>query len=180
MHTRWIHGGLAALLMMVAVAPGTVRASRDGRQAAKAPAEEALIKRAHAIHDKVIALDTHNDISPANFTAERNYTQRLDTQVNLPKMVEGGLDASFFIVYVGQGPLTPEGYDSAYKEAVAKFEAVHHLTQEIAPDKIELALTAADVTRIAKSGKKVALIGVENAYSLGTDLKRIKEFYDRG
>ena len=48
-------------------------------------------------------------------------------------MKEGGLDASFFIVYVGQGPLTPEGYDNAYKQAVAKFDAVHHLTKEIAP-----------------------------------------------
>jgi membrane dipeptidase len=147
---------------------------------AQAPAEAALVQKARGIHDRVIALDTHDDIDPANFTRQRNYTQRLDTQVNLPKMKEGGLDASFFIVYVGQGPLTPEGYDSAYKQAVAKFEAVHHLTKEIAPDQIELALTAADVPRIAKSGKKVALIGIENAYSLGTDIKRVKEFYDRG
>jgi membrane dipeptidase len=151
------------------------------RIAGQAPAaDDALVKKARAIHEKVIALDTHDDIDPANFTAERNYTQRLDTQVNLPKMVDGGLDAAFFIVYVGQGPLTPEGYDNAYKQAVAKFEAVHHLTKEIAPGQIELALTAADVPRIAKSGKKVALIGIENAYSLGTDIKRVKEFYDRG
>jgi len=147
---------------------------------AQATADAALIQKARAIHDRVIALDTHNDIEPANFTRQKNYTQRLDTQVNIPKMKEGGLDASFFIVYVGQGPLTPEGYDSAYKQAVAKFDAVHHLTKEIAPEQIELALTAADVTRIAKSGKKVALIGIENAYSLGTDIKRVKEFYDRG
>jgi membrane dipeptidase len=143
-------------------------------------ADEALVKRARAIHDRVIALDTHADINPENFTRQKNYTQRLETQVNLPKMVEGGLDAAFFIVYVGQGPLTQEGYDNAYKQAVAKFEAVHHLTKEIAPGQIELALTAADVPRIAKSGKKVALIGIENAYQLGTDLKRVKEFYDRG
>ena len=44
---------------------------------------------------------------PADFTADCNYTMRLTTQVNLPKMKEGGLDASFFIVYVGQGELTP-------------------------------------------------------------------------
>jgi len=164
---------LAALvLLMGAVAPAPAPA-QSGPDAA-------LVQKARAIHDRVITLDTHNDIEPDNFTRQKNYTQRLNTQVNIPKMVEGALDASFFIVYVGQGPLTPEGYDSAYKEAVAKFDAVHHLTKEIAPDKIELALTAADVTRIAKSGKKVALIGVENAYSLGTDLKRIKEFYDRG
>jgi membrane dipeptidase len=147
---------------------------------AQATADAALVQKARAIHDRVIALDTHDDIDPANFTRQKNYTQRLETQVNLPKMKDGGLDASFFIVYVGQGPLTPEGYDNAYKQAVAKFEAVHHLTKEIAPDQIELALTAADVPRIAKSGKKVALIGIENAYSLGTDIKRVKEFHDRG
>jgi membrane dipeptidase len=162
----------ALVVLSIALAPPPA--------AAQAAADAALVQKARAIHDRVITLDTHNDIEPANFTRQKNYTQRLDTQVNIPKMVEGGLDASFFIVYVGQGPLTPEGYDKAYKEAVAKFDAVHHLTQEIAPDKIGLALTAADVTRIAKSGRKVALIGVENAYSLGTDLSRIKEFYDRG
>jgi membrane dipeptidase len=95
-------------------------------------------------------------------------------------MVSGGLDAAFFIVYVGQGELTPAGYDNAYKQAIAKFDAIHHLTKEIAPDKIELALTADDVRRIAGKGKKVAIIGIENAYPLGTDLSRIKEFYDRG
>src|SRR5688500_133638 len=83
--------------------------------AAQAPADEALIKKARAVHERVIALDTHVDISPANFTADRNYTQRLENQVNLPKMFDGGLDAAFLIVYVGQGPLTAEGYDTAYK-----------------------------------------------------------------
>ena len=148
-------------------------------QAQAGPAE--IVARARAIHDRVITLDTHNDISPANFTPERNYTQRLGTQVNLPKMVEGGLDVSFFIVYVGQDTnFTPEGYKRAYDEAVAKFEAVHRLTETIAPDKIGLALTPADVRRIAASGRKVALIGIENAYPLGEDLKNIKAFYDRG
>jgi membrane dipeptidase len=147
---------------------------------AQGGADAELVKRARAIHDRVIALDTHVDISPANFTRERNYTQDLPTQVNLPKMLSGGLDAAFLIVYVGQGELTPAGYDDAYKQAVAKFDAIHRLTKEIAPDKIELALTADDVRRINAKGKKVALIGIENAYPLGTDLGRVKEFYDRG
>jgi membrane dipeptidase len=143
-------------------------------------AQQDLTARARAIHDRVIALDTHNDIDPQNFTASCNYTMRLTTQVNLPKMKEGGLDVSFFIVYVGQGDLTPAGYDNAYRAAIAKFDAVHRLTEQIAPSEIELALTSADVTRIAKSGKKVAVIGIENGYPIGTDLKRVKEFYDRG
>ena len=105
---------------------------------------------------------------------------RLTTQVNLPKMKEGGLDVSFMIAYVGQGELTPEGYDRAYKSAVEKFDAVHRLTEQIAPNEIELALTPADVVRIAKSGKKVAVIGIENGYPIGTDLERVREFWKRG
>ena len=143
--------------------------------------DPALVARARAIHDRVITLDTHVDINPVEFAGKtRNYTERLDTQVNLPKMEQGGLDAAFFVVYVGQGSLTPEGYDKAYAQAIEKFEAIHRLTKEIAPQRIGLALTAADVRAIAKSGRKVALIGVENAYPVGTDLRRVKEFYDRG
>ena len=149
--------------------------------AARAQNPPEIVARARAIHERVITLDTHDDINPANFTAERNYTQRLTTQVNLPKMVEGGLDVSFMIVYVGQDTnFTPEGYKRAYDQAIEKFEAIHRLTETIAPDKIGLALTPADVVRIAASGRKVAMIGIENAYPLGEDLKNIKAFYDRG
>ena len=56
-------------------------------------AEEALVKKARAIHEKVITLDTHIDFLPADLVGERNYTQRLDTQFNLPNMIDGGLNA---------------------------------------------------------------------------------------
>jgi membrane dipeptidase len=173
----------AAVLALTCVAALSVAAV--GAQ--PSTAESDLVRRARAIHDRVITLDTHNDIEPENFTPAKNYTQRLGTQVNLPKMTDGGLDASFFVVYVGQpnptrtpDALTPAGYERAYKEAIAKFEAVHRLTEQIAPDKIGLALSADDVRSIAASGRKVALIGVENAYPIGQDLRRVKEFHDRG
>jgi membrane dipeptidase len=169
--------GMTAAALAAAITAG------PAAQSPPAQNDDALATRARGIHERVIALDTHDDINPANFTPERNYTQDLPTQVNLPKMKSGGLDASFFIVYVGQGPLTPDGYDNAYKQALEKFEAIHRLTEKIAPNQIELALTAADVRRIDKAGKKVALIGVENGYSLGDDttaIKRVQEFYDRG
>lgn len=139
-----------------------------------------LVAKAKRIHDHVIKLDTHNDIEPSNFTADCNYTMRLTTQVNLPKMIEGDMDVSFMIVYVGQGPLTQEGFDDAYQQAVAKFDAIHRLTEQIAPDKIGLALTPADVIALHKENRRVAVIGVENGYSIGEDIKRVKEFYDRG
>ena len=141
---------------------------------AQAPAPDtALVARARAIHERVITLDTHNDIEPSHFTAGCNYTQRLTTQVNLPKMRDGGLDVSFMIAYVGQGPLTDEGYANAYRQIVAKFDAVHRLAEQIAPREVGLALTPDDVLRIAKSGRKVAVIGIENGYPIGTDIRRV-------
>jgi membrane dipeptidase len=170
---------IASLTVAVALVAGGTNRPAD----AQAPAEDELVKKARAIHERVIALDTHDDISPANFTADRNYTQRLETQVNLPKMFDGGLDAAFFIVYVGQGPLTTEGYDRAYKSAIEKFDAIHRLTEEIAPDKIGLALTSADARRLNAAKKKIAFIGVENGYPLGdetTAIQRVREFHQRG
>jgi membrane dipeptidase len=163
---------LPALLLLAAVPPLDAQAP---------PPDAELRARARAIHERVITLDTHVDINLANFTAAQNYAQRLSTQVNLPKMEEGGLDAAFFIVYVGQDDdFTPAGYRRAYDEALAKFRAIHRLTDSIAPERIGLARTSADVRRIAASGRRVALIGVENGYPLGEDLARVREFFDLG
>jgi len=141
---------------------------------------ELLIEKATAIHKRVMTLDTHVDINVANFTDSINYSQKLENQVNLPSMEEGGLDVAFFIVYTGQGELNEEGYDKAYKNAISKFDAIHKLTEDIAPDRIGLAVNSQEARTIYASGKKVAMIGVENAYPLGTDISRVKEFYDLG
>lgn len=142
--------------------------------------EDELIAYAKEIHDRVITLDTHCDINVDNFTDSVNYTQRLDNQVNLPKMMEGGLDVPWFIVYTGQDSLTKEGFENAHANAMSKFNAIHRLVEDYAPDQIELARTSDDVRRIIKSGKKVAMIGIENGYPVGLDIGNIKKFYDLG
>lgn len=151
-----------------------------GINAQKFADDAELIAKAKKIHAEVITLDTHNDIDTKNFTETVNYTQNLPTQVNLPKMRQGGLDVSWMIVYTGQGELNDAGYQKAYQNAIDKFDAIERLTKKIAPDQVEMALTSDDVRRINKSGKLVAMIGVENAYPVGTDLSRIKEFAMRG
>ena len=142
--------------------------------------EAQLMTRARGIHDRVITLDTHNDINTDNFTADKNYTTDLDTQVNLPKMVAGGLDVTWLIVYTSQETLDPAGYAAAYANAIDKFDSIHRLAEEIAPEQIEIAYTSDDVRRINAAGKKVAMIGIENAYPLGLDMTNIEDFYRRG
>ncbi|SVB58086.1 uncharacterized protein METZ01_LOCUS210940, partial [marine metagenome] len=128
----------------------------------------------------IITMDTHDDINVENFTESLNYTMNTDTQVNLPKMIEGGLDVAWFIVYTGQGELDKEGYIAAHDNAMAKFDAINRLVSVYAPDLIELALTSDDVYRIHKKGKKVAMIGVENAYPIGLDTSNVKKYWEKG
>src|SRR5215475_11812238 len=138
--SRHARPGLPALVIAMAFAAGT----SSSALAQTFRAEDALTKKARAIHEKVITLDTHIDFSPGDLVGERNYTQRLDTQFNLPNMITGGLDGLFFSIFVGQTRETqnpdafkPAGYERAYQTAVEKFDAVHRLCREIAPEKIE-------------------------------------------
>jgi membrane dipeptidase len=80
--------GLAAATPILMGRPAAL-----GIQVPAGPEETALVARAKAIHDRVVTLDTHVDISPNQFQPGCNYTMRLTSQVNLPKMQEGGLDA---------------------------------------------------------------------------------------
>jgi membrane dipeptidase len=183
----FIKSALLSSVLAIAACNSGNEASRNETGAANQPqqpaaseTEAALIERAMGIHERVITLDTHNDFSVTNFTEEVNYTMDVRTQVNLPKMRDGGLDVSWLIVFTGQGPLTDEGYANAHAVAMEKFEAIHWLTKEKAPDEIGLALTSDDVRRLNAEAKKIAMIGVENAYPLGTDLNNIKIFADLG
>ncbi|HET9065344.1 MAG TPA: dipeptidase [Gemmatimonadales bacterium] len=145
--------------------------------------DDELDARARAIHGRVLSIDTHVDISPANFRVDApNYGDRLPrTQVDLTKMEEGGLGGAFLIVYVGQSDsLTPAGFAAAKAQAMEKFAAIHRLVDSIAPARAELALTAADATRIHAAGKRVIFIGIENGFPIGSDLSNVAAFYALG
>lgn len=159
---------------------GLVLLAACGQKKESKAAEETLEAKAARIHQAVITIDTHDDINVANFTDSINYTQRLNTQVNLPKMREGQLDVAWLIVYTGQGPLTPDGYAAAEENAMAKFEAIERLTTTYAPDQMVLATSSAQVRQATEEGKMVAMIGVENAYPMGEDLANFEKYHALG
>jgi membrane dipeptidase len=146
-------------------------------QQAPAPADAKLLEKAKAIHARAITLDTHVDISGANYDPGEKSTFKC----TIPKMEQGGLKGVFLAVYVGQSAqLNPEGYKRALDQAMAKFDAVHRVAEKMYPDRCAIATSPEEVKRIAKTGKRVFMIGVENGYPIGTDLTLIKKFYDLG
>jgi membrane dipeptidase len=144
--------------------------------------DDAMRAKAMAIHERALTLDSHVDVSPRFATVEVDPgAGDSGLKCDLTKMEKGGLKGVFLAVFVAQRPeFSPEGYKEAYDAAMAKFEAIHRLTEKMYPDRCALATLPADVERIAATGKRVILIGIENGYPIGEDLSLIRKYYDLG
>ena len=142
--------------------------------------EELLIKQADKIHQSILTVDTHCD-TPMNFS-ESNFDLGIKHEegcVDLPRMVEGGLHAEFFAVFIGQGPRNDSSFNEVHKFALNIFSEIHKNISKNS-DMAELATTAEDAYRLKKAGKIAAFIGVENGYPVGKDISRVKQYYDLG
>ncbi|KKO43875.1 dipeptidase [Arsukibacterium ikkense] len=136
-------------------------------------------QEAWALHSRVLTLDTHVDIGRGYATEQLDPGRFTSAQVDLPKMRAGGLDAAFFIVYVGQGGLTEQGFANARQQAEESYQAIKRMTRAY-PDQIGLARSADEVEALHAAGKLVALIGMENAYPLGESVAEIPLWAERG
>jgi membrane dipeptidase len=130
--------------------------------------------------DPPITIDTHVDI-PFTYMREPRFDVGKDTPllVDLGKMERGGLNAAFFVIWVPQHTLDAAGYAKAVEQAEGKYEAIGRMLM-MYPDRIRLATSPEQAMANRKAGLLSAMIGIENAYSLGHDLKRLDAAYDRG
>jgi len=160
-------------------APAPQPAYVHSGDAADLTGAQALGPTDRALHDRVMTLDTHVDIGAGYATHIIDPGRFTRAQVDLPKMRAGGLDAAFFIVYVGQGLISPIGYDEAAAIADDKYDAIMRMIRAY-PDQVALATTADEVEAIHASGRLVTLIGMENSWPLGEDLSTVALWAERG
>ena len=142
--------------------------------------EEKLVQRADKLHREILTVDTHCDtpmrLMQSDFDLGVNHD---DGCVDFPRMNEGGLDAEFFAVFLGQGPRDSSSYQHIYEQTLTIFEAIHR-NVEMNSSMAGIAKSPGDAYKLKKDGKIAAFIGIENGYPLANDITRIKEFYDLG
>ena len=142
--------------------------------------EERLIRKANKIHASVLTVDTHCDTPMELLRSDFDLgVKHDDFCVDFPRMKEGGLNAEFFAVFIGQGPRNDSSYAKAHQRALNIFDAIHKNVNKNS-SLAELAYTADDAYRIKKAGKIAAFIGIENGYAIGRDISRVKEYFDQG
>ncbi len=143
-----------------------------------------LEAKAARIHQAAFTVDSHTD-APLNFS-NKNYDISKDnskslshTCVDFPRMRNGGLDAAFFAVFIGQGPRTAEGNAKAKAKAEIIFDSIYASVSRNSTIS-GIATSQAEAFKLVKQKKTVVFIGVENGYPIGNDLSNVKHFYDRG
>ena len=101
------------------------------------------------------------------------------SQVDLPRLVQGGLDGGFWAIYTPQGPRTPAGDRAARDAAIARAVSIREMVAAN-PKSFELALKADDAAAIAARHKRVVFLSLENSYPLEADLSLLETFYKLG
>jgi membrane dipeptidase len=137
-----------------------------------------------AVHERILTLDTHLD-TPIHFgrpgwdlMRAHEYEQD-SSQVDYPRMVRGGLDGGFWVIYTPQGPRTAEGNVAARNAALTTAIRIREAVAAHG-DKFALAYNSADASRIAATGKRVVYMSIENGYALGQDATLLSTFHHLG
>lgn len=140
------------------------------------------LTQALKIHEEVLTIDTHCDI-PSKLIREKfdlgTEHSVSESQFDLPRMEKGGLDACFFSIFTSQNERIQENYKRAYEIAHQMIDSVNSSINHNS-ERAELALNSSDAKLIAIKGKRAIYMGMENGFPIGTNINRVKEFYDRG
>ncbi|MFN3584602.1 dipeptidase [Phenylobacterium sp.] len=168
-----------ALLAAAAALCAAPALAQNGAQSGPAPT-----KAQRAVHESVIMMDTHFD-TPALFgrqgwdIADRHDVRTDGSQVDYPRMVDGGVDGGVFVVYTPQGPRTPEGHAQARDRALVRITEIHEMAARHA-DKFQIVTTADEARALANTPKRFVFISLENSYPFGRDLTLMETFYKLG
>ncbi|OYU04674.1 MAG: peptidase M19 [Pseudomonas sp. PGPPP1] len=136
-----------------------------------------------ALHDRLLVLDSHMDtprqLSRPGWSILQRHGPEDLSQVDLPRMREGGLDGGFWAVYTPQGSLDEAGMARASDQGLATLARIRDMVARN-PDDFALALTPDDAPRIAAEGKRVVYISMENAEPLASDPRLLNTYQRQG
>ena len=155
---------LAAQAAAVA-APDPRLAARIERVLARAPIVDGHNDLAWELREKhggrVEATDLSRDTSVLGFPL----------QTDLPRLRKGGVGGQFWSVWI---PATVTG-PRAVEMTIEQIDIVRRMIAAN-PRSLELAATAADVQRIARSGRVASLIGVEGGHQIDGRLSVLRQY----
>jgi len=158
-------------------------------------------RKAKSIHAHSVVLDSHCD-SPMFFevgahfnvkdpqiqvdyeyvhepSPDGNPTFAYNPLVDIHKMREGGLDASFMVAYLRQEERDPD----SLKAAVSKTDRILDLIEDRIAEcqgLARIARTPSDIMANKIAGVRSVVLGIENGYGIGSDISNVARYSQRG
>ena len=130
-----------------------------------------------ALHEDAIVVDGHVHITNRVFSEGIDPWEVHETGLwDYARAKQGGLDVVIEQVYL-EDPYN--NYNYAVKQAVRLVETFYRVL-EANPERMELALSAADVRRIVGSGKTAVVMALEGGFDMEGDLDVLRLFYRLG
>jgi membrane dipeptidase len=121
-------------------------------------------------------VDTHSDTTPWFEDPEWRFEERhADGHEDLPRMREGGLDAQFWSIHMGETP----GRGRAIREAIERIDAVHELVRRH-PRDLALATSADEIRHAVASGRIACLMGIEGGHIIEDSLAALRTYQRLG
>lgn len=141
--------------------------------------EAILYRRARNIHAKIVTVDSHCDtpmLFDGGYKLEERSTEAL---VDLYKMSEGGLDVATMAAYLKQEARDEDSLRRATEKA---WNLLNGISARVENNAAHAAICSSpeDILPLKRSGKKIIMPAIENAYAIGTDLSNIQKFRDAG
>ena len=147
-------------------------------------AEAQEFKTARELHTKIVTLDSHCDspmiLAPQQVDWAEAFSRRNpDLLVDLQKMDEGHLDGTIMVAYLAQGARDEDGLKAATAKANDILSKMEDMAARCAA-RVAIARCPDDLRRLKLEGRHGIMLGIENGYAIGKDIKNIEAFRNRG
>lgn len=145
-----------------------------GLLAAQPAVTEEEVRR---VHSSALLIDSHNDVTSDTVKGLDIGRSRSTGHTDTKRLREGGVGAVFFAAYVA-GSYARDNR-SAHR-ALEMIDTIRHDIVARHAGDYELALTAADIERVRRSGKIAALIGIEGGHAIEDSPRLLRQYYGLG
>src|SRR5829696_2725304 len=150
---------------------------------AVAQSSDSALEHARKLLESTPLIDGHNDLAweireakgAPRDVAAYNLRTHAPKHTDLARLAEGKVAAQFWSIYI-PGEIRDTGYAKVQLE---QFDIARRMIARY-PDRLALALTAADIERDFKRGRIASLLGMEGGHAIENSLGALRAYYDLG